>query len=160
MKYAPINWQDGMKIHKDHFVGMENAFLEQLQLQEKIDLNDTNFGLISIGNNKSSLEITHKIDDHALSISLASCKAITPGGALIWIEDPNQVEAFLMERARLNEELSKSKSLFVILICNPFDRIPSGNPDPEEVPLRRPFSRPSYRVEISHTGQESQTDAG
>lgn len=160
MKYFPINWQDGMKIHKDHFVGMENAFLEQLQLQEKIDLTRTNFGLISTGRNQSSLEMSHKIDEHSLSITISSCKAISPGGALFWIEDPNQVSPFQVEKGRLMEELSKSNALFVILISAPFDRIPTGNPDPEEVPLRRPFTRPTYRIEISHTGLESQSDAG
>ena len=43
---------------------------------------------------------------------------------------------------------AQAQQLFIVLTINPFERLPSGEPDMEENPPRHPFTRPSVKLNL------------
>jgi len=60
-KHYFINWIDGMKINKDHFISMENAMICQQQIVGKFLINPYNFGILPAADEESSLDIIVKL---------------------------------------------------------------------------------------------------
>lgn len=153
LKYYPVNWIDGMKLNRQHFMLTEAAMLDAVRDASNLQLNGWNFGLLSgLQGPASSLEYTIDVDRAGLvRINLRTCRAITPAGARIEVVNiPNQrLHASIGE---LNAEFSflnhTGKQLFVVVSVNPFERAPFGDPDPGEHPPRYPLTIPQYNLEI------------
>ena len=46
LKHFPVNWIDGMKINKNHFLQQERAFVDQLKDITSLGLHQNNYGLL------------------------------------------------------------------------------------------------------------------
>lgn len=75
LKYFSVNWVDGMKITKDHFIGMENALLDNIRDSYALTLKDFNYGLLpAVSSDKLSLDLEIlKRGGESLLIKLNSC---------------------------------------------------------------------------------------
>lgn len=157
IKHNRVNWQDGMKISRSHFIQMENALEDQIRDMTGTYLTNFNYGLLTPGpNSRQSLDIQLFYDrSDQITVKVIECRAITPGGARIEILPGNQpVEATI-----LNERL-KTQAYEIYVVVDPFTRMPSGQPDPKEVPLRQPFTLSHYRLEILPYPQTHQPEYG
>ncbi|GAB3894280.1 hypothetical protein GCM10028825_36370 [Spirosoma agri] len=132
-----------MKITRQHLQGNDNAFHDALRDTGGLMLNPLAYGLLPPAPGKDSpLAIT--CDGHELVLSV--CRAITPGGARIELDAAHPPLRLALSAAR-DEWVRLGQSVgYAIVEVNPFDPQPWGQPDPEEVPLRYPFSTPGYRL--------------
>jgi len=152
-KYKQVNWIDGMKINKDHFIEMENHFTARINDISNNFLNTNNYGLLPHkGDPDKFLSISKTIDNqNYLNVKVDSCFAVTPGGFRIDIskKEPEQGD-FTIQNVESKYEIASDKddTLFVILSIDPFTRIPVGKADSSEYPLRLPFVNPEYKLHL------------
>jgi hypothetical protein len=152
-RYLPVNWIDGMRINKDHFIASENALTEMVHQTVGYALTDINYGLLPpVRDHETSLKITTEIDArNFLHVRLNTCTAITRGGIFIDIYHASgDQSAFSMPLPETSIDLQspESGSYFLVLTVNPFKRVPAGPANPEENPPRNPFVIPEYKLDL------------
>ncbi len=146
IKHLPVNWVDGMKISKDHFEAMDRAITDQLRDAINLHITDYNFGLLHPGPNHAD---ACSIEVNAERVDVYYCRALTRAGARIEIlnEEFDNLK-MSMQQLMSHKKLPASSSWFIILKVNPFKRVATGQPNPEESPLRQPFVLPEYSLEM------------
>lgn len=146
IKHLPVNWVDGMKISKEHFETMDRAITDLMRDALNLHITDYNFGLLNPGPNHSD---ACSVEVNSERVDVFYCRAITRAGARIEIlnEDFDNLK-MSMQQLMSHKQLPTSSNWFVILKINPFKRQATGQPDPEESPLRQPFVVPEYSLEI------------
>lgn len=151
MTNQPINWTDGMKLNKDHFIGQDNWVIEGIRDNACIRLTDYNYGLLSSASG-SSLELLVNIDQNSqINIKLTRCRAITKGGRRIELTEQDIKSLnYPMEKLDIDFDVTEATNdMFdIILAVYPENRIPVGTPVENEVPFRHPFVMPEYRVHV------------
>ncbi len=157
INHKTVNWKDGMKIRQDHFVQTENALLDEARDARAVAINPFNYGLLPSPDGSTSVDVRVELSDtQQVVVQLFTCRAITSGGA--------RIDVRAEEGATLQASYSLSDTeatLFdVIMAVNPFVRIPTGAPDPEEVPIRHPHSEPTYQLKIVPSNQLNITELG
>ena len=164
IKYLPVNWVDGMKVSKHHFIHQENAMYEQVRDAISINLTDYNYGLLPPApEEKHSLDIRVQLEHDLLRVKVLACRAITRGGVRIEMTGNRfSGEQALNTSLEATYHVDKPEKLLldVIVTANPFSRMPVGQANPEETPLRYPYSMPEYRLEIVPSDQINITDIG
>ncbi len=151
IKHLPVNWVDGMKINKNHFVQTENAFNSRLLDVNAQFLTSFNYGLLSPSfNSGSALDFKATLDkDNLLRVTLLRCRAITPGGARIEVlPRPADLTDVKNLSAEFNLTHFSDQQVYIVVSVNPFARIAAGIPSPEENPPRFPFAGPAYSLNI------------
>ena len=152
LKYSNVNWINGMKIRKDHFIQQENAFEDRIKDTAACFLNDFNYGLLPTWGSKDvSSKLVLKISNQKfLNISISQFRALTQGGVRIEIlEGSNPVE-FSVD---LTGEIAASKKedsriFFIMLTVDQFSREPFGELEADEDPPRYPFTKPGLKVNL------------
>lgn len=153
LKYKAVNWQDGMKISREHLIQQESFFIESIRDASSSQINSLNYGLLSMGNfTGKSLNVKITVDPaKIIRVHLLECHAINTNGERIEIADGKLT-------ADLDFGDSKEKTFYVTISVNLFARIASGTPSPSEEPARLPYCEPSYRLEILPESQLSQRE--
>jgi hypothetical protein len=141
--YKQINWIDGMKINKDHFIGLENYFTYCDAEIRKIWMDQYSYGLLPLSSSRdTNLEFDAVIDDqYNLKVMLIKCQAINPEGYRIDISG-DKIETLF------NLSEFQEKEFYIAISVNPFSRIPSGQAGATENPLRQPFVAPEYKLHL------------
>jgi len=156
IKYLPINWVDGMKISKTHFVNFENAVIDSTRDVAALGLTDFNFGLLPLG---FSVSDSHSLDVNSERVEVYHCRAVCRNGARIEIINHNLDELKIsMLDLMGGQALPQSSEWFVVIMVNPFQRNPIGDPDPTESPTRQPNTIPTYRVALIPVEQINTVD--
>jgi hypothetical protein len=139
IKHFPVNWIDGMKINKKHFIDLQDNMEDLLRDTRTMGINYLNYGLLSTPLTRP-FQYSISIDAHKeLSVTIKFLKAVTPGGGRIEITDYTGEFA---ERIELKDFDFRENNYFLLLNINPFQRIPSGEQNMEEVPPRFPNALP------------------
>jgi len=165
LKYFHVNWIDGMKINKNHFIAMENAFSDQVKDAIGYRITKNNFGLLPpLYGNNSSVKIVLNVDNqNSIRLKVFECRAITPSGARIELfENSPDIYNFNYTYPETAYELDATKEviLYVALSVDPFIRIPVGNADPSEEPPRYPYTLPEIKVHIIPENQLTKKELG
>ncbi len=145
IKYMPVNWVDGMKISKQHLQHMENVICDHIRDAAGIRMTNYNYGLLPTGiAARQSLDIqVHHDSSGVVKVKVIECRAVTPGGVRIEITQQSKpIES------SLSVSEAKSQAYELILVADPFTRVAFGQPDPEESPIRQPYTTPHYRLDI------------
>ncbi|OUL61762.1 hypothetical protein [Flavobacterium sp. AJR] len=153
LNHFPVNWIDGMKINKSHFLSMQDNVSELVSDAIGIHTTPMSYGLLDLGNqNRESTKITLGIDNHKLlRVRVEECHAITPNGSRIEISKSHTDTLDLQVPYPEDTYQIKDGEQLVLLACisvNSMKRIPFGEPDPEEVPPRYPYSQPEYKLHL------------
>jgi hypothetical protein len=166
LKYFPVNWVDGMKIKKQHFIETENAMLDQIRDAISSGLHAQNYGLLPAkAESKESLRCWFVTDNqHQWRIKLTECRAVTPGGARIEIPEHT---VHSLKYATTFPEISyrwdpqhTEPAYYILIQVDPFDRQPSGEPLLHEDPPRLPYATPEYELFIQPASQMPQGQLG
>ncbi|MEN8115742.1 MAG: hypothetical protein ABFS16_02110 [Bacteroidota bacterium] len=149
----PVNWIDGMKINKDHFIATDNNITQQIKDTYLSFINPFNYGLLlQDESNNDSLKIIIDIDNQSfIHAKVLSCKAITRSGSRIEIQDNYFTENDLSQsipKAIISAENKTDEDYYIALSVDPFERVPFGVPLAEENPPRLPNVLPGYSVTI------------
>lgn len=153
--YMPVNWVDGMKINKTHLTAERNALQQQVVFAAGSHISSISYGLLPpVAAGQQGCDWTVSLDNlQNVQLRLNYCRAITPGGAVVHINSGGMpamaVETLLPGLSVPFAELkSKSAVFFVVLTVNPYDRLPTGAADPNELPPRLPFAETQYHLSL------------
>jgi len=142
-KHAAVNWIDGMKIARRHFLQTEDHFTDAIRDTASLFLHSYDFGLLPPfrGQRVScDFEMTERVT-RQVELRLRHCNAVTAGGMRIHIQ-PDAYEEQLVRTFSFAEEAPQEDGQVnyysVVLSVNPYERVPAGTPDPEETPPRHP----------------------
>ena len=159
-----VNWIDGMKINKSHFVDSEDSLLSVLERSLKKNITPNNFGVIpTYSDSLKGIDISISLDGQdSVEVVLNSCIAVTLGGSLIYIT-PETKELLEQSGYILKHEYALNtdeEEWYVILTINPYKSIPVGNSDPDEEPPRHPYTLPEYKISVLPKSEVSSSELG
>ena len=147
LNHFPVNWIDGMKINKNHFLEVQNFVSDSIRDSVGIHTSMMNYGLLPVAD---PIKMSLIIDNHKLlRIKVEECHAITPNGSRIDIGTSESLSLSIPYPEAVRE--LKENENAVLLACisvNHFKRTPYGEPDPEENPPRYPFTHPEYSLNL------------
>jgi hypothetical protein len=154
-RYLPVNWTDGMKINKSHFINERNATIYQLLQGIQSMQNIYNYGLLPADTGSAGNELFVMVDNQQqVQLRLQKCRAITFGGHVINLDETGTLSTYtfntLVPELKVPLESLNGKSIeyFIVLVINPYDRIPYGNADILEIPPRMPYVVPSCKLHL------------
>ncbi|HMI61183.1 MAG TPA: hypothetical protein VK518_09750 [Puia sp.] len=149
LKYNPVNWVDGMKLSSAHFVATDQYNQDLVRDARSLPLTNYNYGLLPpfSGQRVShDIEVTEKATDH-IEIKVRLCNAITAEGCRIDIDSPANYGKPLTYTHYFTENTGSGSIVYNILLSvNPFERVPSGSPDPQDNPPRYPDIAKGYKI--------------
>lgn len=153
--YLPVNWMDGMKINKSHFITQQNAMVYQLAQNTSCLLNELNYGMLPVGPNGTDLKIFISTDNQKkLQVRIQQCRAITLGGYYIEFKEDtashgnNLMTPVVSMPATLRELKSKGTEFYIVLTIDPYKRLPFGSIESPETPPRIPYTVPTISVDL------------
>lgn len=155
----PINWIDGMKISKDHFIESDKHFHDLIRDYASVQVNSFNFGLLPPPQNgKNSFELViQESSGNLIEVRLRYCDAITPGGFRVAVDaqqyDAPSYTTSIKGSAEYTANNNEVTWFEIVLVADPFARVPSGNPSLEENPPRHPYSDVRYTLQIIPSDQ-------
>ncbi|WP_339702530.1 hypothetical protein [uncultured Marixanthomonas sp.] len=161
--YNRINWIDGMKINKSHFIGQDNAAVKLIHEALQKDISSVNFGLLPDASTDDAVDMVLSMDgQNTVHIKLHKCRAVTQGGYLINITkaESNQLEKankVITAKHTFNED---ETSCYIVLTIHPYKRVPIGEADEEEEPPRHPNVIPEYSLDIIPEENINQSEFG
>lgn len=165
-QYLPVHWMDGMKINKSHFIAQNNAYTSQIAQGLGGLLNEYNYGLLPNKRNGGFKLFISTDNQQQVQIRLQQCSAITSGGHVIHFDEQNmpQVNHISVPIPGLsvpfNELKGRTTAYFIILVINPYERIPYGYADPAEMPPRLPYTLPAYSLALMPEQETNSTTLG
>jgi hypothetical protein len=151
-EFLPVNWADGMKINKTHFLAQDNYFTYRQAHTVSSFINDHNYGLLpGINRQYASAKLFLLVDnEQTVHLRIQHCKAITRGGYVIEFDSDTALDGKNLSAVIPNLQVAfdllkdRADSYYVILQINPYTRTPYGDADPREAPARLPFTMPKY----------------
>ncbi|MBO2013017.1 hypothetical protein [Hymenobacter negativus] len=166
--YYPVNWVDGMKISRRHFAETERFTTDHLRDATALHLRPDSYGLLPATNelgSPASFELLLSVDaQNEVQARLTQCRAITAGGVRIEITASSAPLSARSSLAQLltafNLSATEGLRFSVVLTANPFERVPTGTPAPEDVPPRYPYTRPAYELSFVPTQQLGSAASG
>ncbi|WP_447635235.1 hypothetical protein [Flavobacterium microcysteis] len=157
IKHFPVNWIDGMKINKNHFITLQDNIEDLVRDARNLGVNELNYGLLSTHLSRP-FQYSISIDAHnELSVSIKLLKAVTPGGGRIEITD---YTGEFNEKIELKDFDLKENNYFLLLNVDPFQRIPTGEQNMEEVPPRFPNAMSRYFLTSVIESEVNQNNIG
>ncbi len=147
--YLPINWTDGVKLTKDHFIENYFNFITTINDYNKVVLNEFNYGIIDVASDTSfQIEAKNEGDSH-LIVTLKQCNIIAKNGHLIVFNSKIYGEDFPQASINASDlDQNSTDTYYVVVSVNPYKLIPVGIPDPEIVPLHHPHAAPEIKLHI------------
>ncbi|MDR2275066.1 MAG: hypothetical protein LBF27_29420 [Sphingobacterium sp.] len=149
LNYEGINWVDGMKLSSGDFVHTDLFTQDLVRDSISIGINDSNFGLLpAFAGYERSFDISLiKKNTNYLEVEVRFCNAITSDGNRINIAyQQGNVEASFS--AFMDVSKLAQGEHYVVLYVNSFKRSAFGEPNPEESPLRYPYVKKDYLIDI------------
>jgi hypothetical protein len=167
IQHSSVNWVDGMKISKNHFIDADNHQLDTIRDGISIPLTSYNFGLLPPEKGSTTYFEIYMSEKpgNAVEVRLKQCQAVTLGGCRISVTSDVQENGILLstvfQGAALQTVSNNEISWFeIVLVVNPYERIPKGNPDLEENPPRHPYSDNRYALQVLPENQLNKSDLG
>lgn len=147
--YLPINWTDGVKLTKNHFIENYFNFITTINEYARVALNDFNYGIID-ETGSASFQIDTNIDgDSHLIVTLKKCNIIAKNGHLIAFDSRIYGQDFPQASINATDlDQNSTGNYCVVVSINPYHLIPVGIPDPEIVPLHHPHAAPEIKLHI------------
>ncbi|GAB3012994.1 hypothetical protein GCM10027051_15250 [Niabella terrae] len=165
--YKPVNWINGMKINKTHFIAEHNAQVFMQALSNNAFLNDHNYGVLPRSSGERGTKIWLSLDNtQHVNLRMLSCLAITRGGYIIDIssgeaDGAQPLAARIPGLSQPFESLKgRSDAFYVVLSVDPYNPEPAGAANPEEQPVRLPFTQPKYSVVLMEEQETSLNTLG
>lgn len=155
LRYYAVNWQGGMKVSYRHFLAFEDYIAQNVQDSNRLQLTSYNYGVLPPRREgHSSLEWQCElITGDQIKIVVNACRILTAGGICIERgEQENSVSGLGWIDCLYPLNDPAIKILDVVLGIDPESRIPIGEPDPAEEPVRRPFTKAKVQVLVRPSG--------
>ncbi|MBE7653838.1 hypothetical protein [Tenacibaculum finnmarkense] len=154
--YYPVNWTDGVKLTKDHFIDNYFNTINSINDSVKTRMHTYDYGLLqAINGAVSALEIEVKTHtEERLVLALHSCNALTKSGYKIAFSA--EMYGGDIPTAKIESkdvDTNSNVEFYVMVAINPFELLPVGEPDPEVIPLHHPYVLPRIGLKIMPKNQ-------
>ena len=153
--HYPVNWTEGMKLNKDIFIAQDNAGASTAYTLIASTLHPLRYGLRPGCDFNTNISVDNQ---NTVRVAVLSCNALTTGGYPIDIyasEENGTTDGH--PSASLSIAAGNTNTVYwVVLMVQPFDRVPFGAVNPNESPARYPYVKPSYNVQLIEHTQLSQ----
>ncbi len=154
--YLPVNWIDGMKINKSHFIAQDNATVYRQAQHTSCLMDPLHYGILPpVGGRYNGVKLFISTDNQKrIQVRIQQCRAITAGGYYIEFDEDtalhggNLLAPVVSEPVTLRDLRSKSTAFYIVLTIDPYKRIPYGAADPGETPPRIPYTVPALHLDI------------
>jgi hypothetical protein len=155
-EFLPVNWVDGMKINKMHFIAQDNAFTYRQAQTVQSFLNEHNYGLLPVFDRfQTSAKLFLSLDnEQTVHLRIQRCRAITLGGYVIEFDTDTALTGQNLSvgipglQVPFSELKDRSDRYYVVLSVHPYERVPFGTADPKETPPRLPHIMPVYHLSL------------
>lgn len=153
-KHFPVNWIDGMKINKNHFIDQDNAWADTLQEMASLNLSPVRYGVLPASvARENTFNVKISLDNQdSLRVSVLSCHAVTLGGMRISIPalsvNGQPDTGNILNTVFPFSSAKTEAAWWIFLFVHPFKKQPIGTPDISENPPRLPFVLPTYTLEM------------
>jgi len=162
LKHFPVNWIDGMKINKQHFIAQHDAWQDALNDAASLAVSPIRFGVLpASAESEDTFNVRISLDNQdVLRVAILSCQAVTPGGIRInlpalSVSGNGETDGIPAVSYQFSEGRFDN-TWWVVLIIHPFEKQPAGSPDLAENPPRFPYVIPSYSIQVISDNQLSQ----
>lgn len=138
-----------MKLSSNQFVQSDLYHQDAIRDAISIGLNSVNYGVLPpFQGYEKGAEITFiEKASGQIEVAIYFCNAVTSDGCRIDIP-VNSKGSVAQYKEYISVDNLSDGTYFIILRANPFARIPVGNPDPLESPLRYPEVQKQFSFEI------------
>lgn len=162
IRHFSVNWIDGMKINKNHFISQDDACKDALNDIAALHLSPIRYGVLppsASGEDSFNIKITLD-NQNTLRVAVLSCNAVTPGGARIIspamsVSDLGNTDSTDgVPAASFQFSPSDGETIWwIVIITDPFKKQPAGSPDLADTPPRYPYVLPVYTVQVVSESQ-------
>lgn len=163
LTHFPVNWVDGMKINKNHFIAMQYYIADMVRDAIGATMTPINYGIIPFNSANEAVKISLVIDNHKLlRVKIDECHAVTLNGSRIEISSDNTYALDMQSpypEAVYDMSANEEVELLVNIIVNSNEMVPFGELDPTENPPRLPFLISSYQLQLVPKSQSFNNDA-
>ncbi|MBN1338629.1 MAG: hypothetical protein JXA03_04860 [Bacteroidales bacterium] len=164
LRYKQVNWVNGMKINRNHFISLENFILAYLHDRSKAMLNSYSYGLLpALKNEQKSVNFDVIFDNQQIiRVKINSCSAITLDGYRIEIleeEEKLSRDFDQVVEGTYDSKGDKSVEFYLVLTIDPFNRIPVGMTDVSDDVLKHSSVVPKYHLDIIPRNKFKHTEA-
>lgn len=162
-KHFTINWSVGMKINFNHYVKQDRYIEDLVRDSNSIGLNRFNYGLLPIVNSnktENSIFEVYNTATNDVQLVVNHCSAVTPAGLRIDLFDYKTNVKSLANAANTESNKEEDQDYYILISVNPFDKVPFGDIDPEEIPPRYPYAKPKYHIELLPTSSFNSAQMG
>ncbi len=161
LKHFPVNWIDGMKISKNHFIAQDNAAKNALYDVASLIVSPLRYGILPPSEQaEETYNIKISLDNqNTIRVSVLACHAITQGGVRIAISSLSSAQQSRDGVPATSFQFSDAgnePAWWIVLMVNPYERQPAGSPNLEENPPRYPSVVPAYTVQVISDSQYKQ----
>ena len=148
--FKAVNWIDGMKINKTHFISSDNFHLEQTHISRRIFINENNFGILPTSDKKMyPFEIKLILEADSILITKYAFSLVMIDGTVISVNS-EELGGNCMDNSSIKVKFKltdfNENELVLIVKSNPFIRVEYGKI--ESGALKRPFSLPGFEFNI------------
>ncbi|MEO6818179.1 MAG: hypothetical protein ABI266_04420 [Ginsengibacter sp.] len=151
-KHFQVNWIDGMKINKNHFIDQDNAFTDIVQESVSVQLSPIRYGILpssAAGEDTFNVKISYD-NQNGLRAAVLSCEAITSGGARIslpaYATSNNSGSGDSLTKIFPFSPDENESIWWLFLFVHPYEKQAFGSPDLAENPPRFPFILSSHSM--------------
>jgi hypothetical protein len=159
MKHLPVNWIDGMKINKNHFIAQDDAWKDALHDASSLAVSPLKYGILPPAiDGADTFNVKIALDNQGLlRVNVLSVQAVTAGGIRMQLPATASMATEDLPATSFQFQPAAGESAYwIILVINPFERKPAGSPDLNETPPRFPGVVPAYEVQVISESQYSQ----
>ena len=149
IQYEPVNWVDGMKVSQKHLDAQTNFVLDGLRDVRATFSAAFSYGLLPLTTSHQSRNAFGAFATMTGDVTLIipTCNAITSSGFRIACVDVTINLKALIPKVGEDFEHQK-RAYYLVVLVNPFDKVPYGTLQLEESPPRYPYTKPTYRWEM------------
>ena len=139
-QYKNVNWVNGMKINRDHFIQEQNATIYNQMILLKSLISDYYYGIYG-SIREEGLILEKSINNEMCHFFIKKLNGVTQGGAIININTNTSFDIKMPDAS--NEEINEN-GYFAGIMIHPFEKVPYGAIAENENPPRYPFVIPRY----------------
>ncbi|MFL9832901.1 hypothetical protein [Chryseobacterium terrae] len=149
IKHFAINWVDGMKVSQKHLNDQDNFLIDTIRDGNSLGITNYNYGLLPLSNEFTDKTIfdVHNTATNDVQLFIKNCSAVTLAGYRLELKDRRVSVKSLAKSLNLDENQMDGE-YYILVSVNPFDKVPFGDIDPEEIPPRHPNSHANYHIEL------------
>lgn len=149
IKHFAINWVDGMKVSQRHLNDQDNFLIDTIRDGNSLGITNYNYGLLPLSNEFTDKTIfdVHNTATNDVQLFIKNCSAVTLAGYRLELKDRRVSVKSLAKSLNLDENQMDGE-YYILISVNPFDKVPFGDIDPEEIPPRHPNAHANYHIEL------------